>query len=53
MAIDGRLLEKYAKAGVQPSLVAMRVNNKSDTCDGRVLGFDWSMAFQDTRGETR
>lgn len=47
MAIDGSLLQKYAKAGVQPSLVAMRVNNKSDTCDGRVLGFDWNRAYQD------
>lgn len=26
----------------------MCVNNKSDTCDGRVLEFDWNKAFQDT-----
>jgi len=48
MAISGESLAKYAKGGVQPSIVAMRVNKKSDACEGRVLGFDWSKAYADT-----
>lgn len=48
MAINGKTLAKYAKDGVQPSIVAMRVNRKADTCDGLILGFDWNKAFADT-----
>lgn len=48
VAISDKSLEKYAKGGVPPSIVAMRVNRKSDTCEGRVLGFDWEKAYADT-----
>ncbi|MBN1103208.1 MAG: hypothetical protein JXL84_07340 [Deltaproteobacteria bacterium] len=48
MVVSDKDLEKYAKDGVPPSIVAMRVNRKSDTCEGRVLGFDWNKAYVDT-----
>jgi formylmethanofuran dehydrogenase subunit E-like metal-binding protein len=48
MTISDKTLEKYAKGGVRPSITAMRVNRKSDTCEGRVLGFDWNKAYADT-----
>jgi formylmethanofuran dehydrogenase subunit E-like metal-binding protein len=48
MATSGKTLAKYAKDGVQPSIIAMRVNAKADTCDGRVLGFNWGKAYEDT-----
>jgi formylmethanofuran dehydrogenase subunit E-like metal-binding protein len=48
MAINGKTLAKYAEGGVKPSIIAMRVNNKSDRCDGRVLGFDWGKAYEAT-----
>ena len=48
MAINGKSLAKYARDGVQPSIIAMRVNRKSDTCNGRILGFDWNKAYADT-----
>ena len=48
MAISGKSLHKYAKDGVQPSIVAMRVNRKSDKCDGIILGFNWNKAYGDT-----
>jgi formylmethanofuran dehydrogenase subunit E-like metal-binding protein len=48
MAINGKTIAKYTKEGVQPSIVAMRVNGKADTCDGLVLGFDWNKAYEDT-----
>lgn len=48
MAIRDEALEKYAKDSVPPSIVAMRVNRKSDTCEGRVLGFDWNKAYNNT-----
>jgi len=48
MAIGGPSLKTYAKEGVPPSLVAMRVDNKADTCEGRVLGFDWQKAYATT-----
>jgi len=48
MAISGEFLDKYAKDGVQPSIVAMRVNRKSDKCDGMILGFNWNKAYSDT-----
>ena len=47
-AIGGDALLKYAKGGVLPVLVAMRVNKKSDRCDGKILGFDWNKAYADT-----
>lgn len=48
MAISGESLGKYAKDEVQPSIVAMRVDRKSDKCDGMILGFNWSRAYSDT-----
>jgi hypothetical protein len=36
------------QGGVQPSIVAMRVNRRLDICDGRILGFDWNKAYADT-----
>jgi formylmethanofuran dehydrogenase subunit E-like metal-binding protein len=48
MAIDGKSLAKYSGKGVKPSIIAMRVNRKSDKCDGRVLGFDWKKAYEAT-----
>jgi len=47
-AISGKSLHKYAKNGVQPSIIAMRVNRKSDKCDGIILGFNWNKAYADT-----
>ena len=48
MAIAKEDLDKYTKGGVQPSIIAMRVNKKSDTCDGMALGFQWNKAYADT-----
>ncbi len=48
MAIGDEALKKYAQGSVKPSLVAMRLNRKSDTCDGVVLGFDWDRVMADT-----
>ena len=48
MAISEGSLAKYARSGVQPAIVAMRVNKKSDACEGKVLGFDWDRAYADT-----
>ncbi len=48
MAIGDEALAKYSSGKVQPSIVAMRVNRKSDTCKGMVLGFDWEKAYADT-----
>ena len=48
MAISGESMVKYTIDGVQPSIIAMRVNRKADTCEGRVLGFDWNRAYEDT-----
>jgi formylmethanofuran dehydrogenase subunit E-like metal-binding protein len=48
MAITSKALAKYARGEIQPSIVAMRVNRQSDTCDGRILGFDWNKAYTET-----
>jgi hypothetical protein len=48
MAIGDEALAKYASGTVQPSIVAMQVNKKSDTCKGIVMGFDWDQAYKDT-----
>jgi len=48
MAIGGGSLAGYEKDGVRPLIIAMRVNSKADTCDGRVLGFNWNKAYRDT-----
>ncbi|WP_207265086.1 FmdE family protein [Desulfovibrio sp. Huiquan2017] len=40
--------ERNAKDGVTPSIIALRVNAKKDTCDGLVLGFDWSASEEAT-----
>jgi formylmethanofuran dehydrogenase subunit E-like metal-binding protein len=34
--------QAHAKDGVAPTLIAMRVNNKKDTCEGVFIGFDWA-----------
>jgi len=48
MAIGDEALAKYSSDKVQPSLIAMQVNRKSDTCKGLVLGFDWNKAYEDS-----
>jgi len=48
MAVPDETLAKYSSGKVQPSIIAMRVNRKSDTCKGAVLGFDWNKAYNDT-----
>jgi len=48
MAAGKKTLAKYASGGVEPSMVAMRVNKKADVCQGMVLGFDWKKAWKDT-----
>jgi formylmethanofuran dehydrogenase subunit E-like metal-binding protein len=48
MDVGNETLAKYASNGTQPSIIAMRVNNQSDVCIGKVLGFDWSKAYVDT-----
>lgn len=47
MAIGNETLAKYSSGNVQPAIIAMRVNRKSDTCKGVVLGFDWDKANAD------
>ncbi len=34
--------KKRAKDGVAPTIIAMRINDKKDVCDGVVIGFDWN-----------
>ena len=46
--IEPALSAKYEKAKVQPMTIAMRVNRKSDACQGIVFGFDWNRAYGDT-----
>jgi len=48
MAIGDEALAKYSSGKVQPSIIAMRVNKKADTCKGVALGFDWDKAYSDT-----
>jgi formylmethanofuran dehydrogenase subunit E-like metal-binding protein len=48
MAVGDETLAKYSSGKVQPSIIAMQVNRKSDTCKGMVLGFDWEKAYADT-----
>lgn len=48
MDVDNETLAKYASNGTQPSIIAMRVNNKTDVCDGKVMGFDWNKVYVDT-----
>lgn len=48
MAISGKKLKEYGANGVEPMTVAMRVNQKKDSCTGMVLGFDWNKAYEDT-----
>jgi formylmethanofuran dehydrogenase subunit E len=47
MAIGDEALKKYEKGGIQPAIIALRVNKKSDRCEGMVLGFDWNKAYAD------
>ncbi len=39
---------KYFGPGAAPALIAMRVNQGSDTCEGVVLGMNWKQAYEDT-----
>jgi formylmethanofuran dehydrogenase subunit E-like metal-binding protein len=48
MSITPANLAKYERDKVQPMTVAMRVNRKSDTCEGIVFGFDWNKVYRDT-----
>ncbi len=48
MDVDNETLAKYTSNGTNPLIIAMRINNKSDVCDGTVLGFDWNKAYVDT-----
>lgn len=48
MAINGKKLKEYGVDGVDPMTVAMRVNQKKDSCTGLVLGFDWNKAYNAT-----
>jgi len=48
MGIDKDVLAKYSKGSVQPSIVAMKVDRKADSCEGIVLGFDWEKMMTDT-----
>ncbi len=48
MAIGDEALAKYSSGKVQPSIIAMRINKKADTCKGVALGFDWDKAYSDT-----
>jgi formylmethanofuran dehydrogenase subunit E-like metal-binding protein len=40
--------EQYLGEGTRPILIAMRVNQASDTCDGVVLGMNWQKVNEDT-----
>jgi len=40
--------EKYLGQGAAPTLIAMRVNQASDTCDGVILGMNWQKVNEDT-----
>ena len=48
MAISKKALHKYAMDRVEAWIVAMRVNRKSDKCEGMILGFNWHKAYADT-----
>lgn len=40
--LSAKAADKQAKNGVAPTLIAMRVNKKKDTCEGMFIGFDWT-----------
>ncbi len=40
-------LAKYEKDGALPSIVALKINKKKDTCEGVVLGFSWKRIMDD------
>jgi hypothetical protein len=48
MYIAPALSAKYEKDKVKPMTIAMRVNRKTDVCEGIVIGFDWNKAYRDT-----
>jgi len=48
MAVGDETLAKYSSGKIRPTTIAMRVNRKTDTCKGMVLGFDWDKAYRDT-----
>jgi formylmethanofuran dehydrogenase subunit E-like metal-binding protein len=48
MAIKDETLSKYSLGKVQPSIIAMRVNRRADSCKGMVLGFNWEKVHRDT-----
>jgi formylmethanofuran dehydrogenase subunit E-like metal-binding protein len=48
MSIGQQAWEKYFGQGSAPTLIAMRVNQGSDTCEGLILGMNWQQAYKDT-----
>jgi len=48
MYIAPALSAKYEKDKVKPMTIVMRVNRKTDVCEGIVFGFDWDKAYADT-----
>jgi formylmethanofuran dehydrogenase subunit E-like metal-binding protein len=48
MYIAPTLSAKYEKDRVTPMTIVMRVNRKTDVCEGIVFGFDWNKAYADT-----
>lgn len=48
MHIAPTLSAKYEKDKVTPMTIVMRVNRKTDVCEGIVFGFDWNKAYADT-----
>jgi formylmethanofuran dehydrogenase subunit E-like metal-binding protein len=48
MSIGKQDWGKYFGQGTSPALIAMRVNQGSDTCEGVVLGMNWKQAYEDT-----
>jgi formylmethanofuran dehydrogenase subunit E-like metal-binding protein len=48
MYIAPALSAKYEKDKVKPMTIVMRVNRKTDLCEGIVFGFDWNKAYADT-----
>jgi hypothetical protein len=53
--LSAKAAGKHARDGVAPTLIAMRVNKKKDTCQGVCIGFDWakSESFTGVTGADR
>lgn len=46
MSIDSKTAKGYARDGITPATVAMRINQKADKCEGLVLGISWDKAYE-------